>query len=137
MTYFKIGIYFVTINLNANEGIYNIKKNIIMGKYQIKRTSNGQFRWILKATNGEILITSESYVSKQGCLDGVASSKVCIADKNFDKKTSTAGQPYFNQVANNYQILGTSEMYSSIAARDNGIDSVKRNAPTATIEDLT
>ena len=137
MTYFKIGIYFVTINLNANEGIYNIKKNIIMGKYQIKRTSNGQFRWILKATNGEILITSESYVSKQGCLDGVASSKVCIADKNFDKKTSTAGQPYFNQVANNYQILGTSEMYSSIAARDNGIDSVKRNASTATIEDLT
>ncbi|MBX2926069.1 MAG: ABC transporter permease [Chitinophagaceae bacterium] len=59
------------------------------------------------------LLTSEAYVSKQGCLDGVASSKVCVADKNFDKKTSTSRQPYFNQVANNYQVLGTSEMYSS------------------------
>lgn len=108
-----------------------------MGKYQIRRTSNGQFRWTLKASNGENLLTSETYTSKQSCLDGVASSKVSIADKNFDKKTSISGQLYFNQVANNYQVLGTSEMYSSTAARDNGIDSVKRNAPTATIEDLT
>ena len=98
---------------------------------------NGQFRWMLKASNGESLLTREAYTTKQSCLDDVASSKVCVADKNFDKKTSTAGQPYFNQVANNYQVLGTSEMYSSIAARDNGIDSVKRNAPTAAIEDLT
>jgi uncharacterized protein YegP (UPF0339 family) len=112
-------------------------KIIKMGKYQIRRTSNGQFRWTLKASNGETLLTSESYVSKQGCLDGVASSKVCVADKNFDKKDSISGQPYFNQLANNYQVLGTSEMYSSTSARDNGIDSVKRNAPTATIEDLT
>lgn len=108
-----------------------------MGKYQVKKTSNGQFRWTLKATNGEPLITSETYVSKQGCLDGVASSKACVADKNFDKKDSVSGQPYFNQRANNYQVLGTSEMYSSTSGRDNGIDSVKRNAPTATIEDLT
>ena len=108
-----------------------------MGKYQIARTSNGQFRWTLKASNGEKLLTSEIYTSRQSCLDGVASSKVCIADKNFDKKISLAGQPYFNQVANNYQVLGTSEMYSSSAARDAGVDSVKRNAPTATIEDLT
>ncbi|WP_442795414.1 YegP family protein [Pelobium manganitolerans] len=108
-----------------------------MGKYQIRRTGNGQFRWTLKASNGETLLTSESYVSKQGCVDGIASSKVCVADKNFDKKTSISGQPYFNQLANNYQVLGTSEMYSSTSARDNGIDSVKRNAPTATIEDLT
>lgn len=112
-------------------------KNIIMGKYQIKRTSNGQLRWTLKATNGETLITSETYTTKQNCLNGIASSKVSISDKNFEIKISTAGQPNFNQVANNYQALGTSEMYSSIAARDNGIDSVKRNAPTATIEDLS
>jgi uncharacterized protein YegP (UPF0339 family) len=137
LTNLFFGINFVTLFLDANKCICNFKKIIKMGKYQIRRTSNGQFRWTLKASNGETLITSETYVSKQGCLDGVASSKVCVADKNFDKKTSTSGQPYFNQVANNYQVLGTSEMYSSTSARDNGIDSVKRNAPTATIEDLT
>lgn len=108
-----------------------------MGKYQIRRTSNGQFRWTLKASNGETLLTSETYTSKQSCLEGIASSKVCVADRNFEKKTSLSGQPYFNQVANNYQVLGTSEMYSSNFARDNAIESVKRNAPSATIEDLT
>lgn len=108
-----------------------------MGKYQIKKTINNQYRWVLKATNGETLITSETYTTKQNCLNGIASSKVSVSDKNFERKSSIAGQPYFNQVANNYQVLGTSEMYSSIAARDNGIESVKRNAPTATIEDLS
>lgn len=108
-----------------------------MSKYQIKRTSNGQFRWILKASNGETLITSETYTTKQSCLNGIISSKASVSDKNFERKISTAGQPYFNQIANNYQVLGTSEMYTSIAARDNGIDSVKRNAPIAIIEDLS
>lgn len=107
-----------------------------MSKYQIAKTSNGQFRWTLKASNGEKLLTSETYTTKQNCLAGVASSKLSIADKNFDKKTSTSGQPYFNQTANNYQVLGTSEMYSSTTSRDAGIESVKRNAPNATIEDL-
>ena len=108
-----------------------------MGKYQIKKTINNQYRWVLKATNGETLITSETYTTKQNCLNGIASSKVSVSDRNFERKTSTSGQPYFNQLANNYQVLGTSEMYSSTSARDNGIDSVKRNAPTAIIEDLT
>jgi|SRR5690554_158398 len=108
-----------------------------MSKYQIKKTINNQYRWVLKATNGETLITSETYTTKQNCLNGIASSKVSVSDKNFERKSSISGQPYFNQVANNYQVLGTSEMYSSIAARDNGIESVKRNAPTATIEDLS
>lgn len=108
-----------------------------MGKYQITRTSNGQFRWVLRASNGEKLLTSETYTTKQNCLNGVASSKVSVSDNNFSKLTSFSGQPYFNQIANNYQVLGTSEMYTTTTARDNGIDSVKRNAPTANIEDLT
>jgi len=108
-----------------------------MAKYQIKKTSNDQYRWVLKASNGETLLTSETYISKQGCNAGIESSRVCIADKNFDKKTSIRNEPYFTQVANNGQVLGTSEMYSSTSARDTGIDAVKRSAPIATVEDLT
>lgn len=107
-----------------------------MSKYVITKTSNGQFRWRLIATNGKTLITSETYTTKQNCLDGIASSKVHIEDRYFDRKTSISNEPYFNQIASNGQILGTSEMYSSITARDNGIESVKTNAPFATIEDL-
>lgn len=112
-------------------------KIIKMGKYQITRTSNSQFRWTLKASNGEKLMTSETYTTKQNCMDGIESSKVCVGNGNFSKRTSVAGNPYFNQIANNFQVLGTSEMYSSTAARDLGIESVKRNAPTAIIEDLS
>jgi uncharacterized protein YegP (UPF0339 family) len=108
-----------------------------MGKFVVTKTSNGQFRWALKAGNGETLITSESYVSKSGCLNGIASSRVSVNDSNFKKLNAKNDAPYFNQVANNHQVIGTSQMYSSAAARDNGIESVKKNAPEATIEDLT
>lgn len=108
-----------------------------MGKYQIKFTSNNQYRWTLKGNNHETLLISETYVSKQGCTAGIASSKAHLADHNFDKKTSVSGSPYFNQVANNGQVIGTSEMYSSINARDQGIRAVQLTAPTAIIEDHT
>jgi uncharacterized protein YegP (UPF0339 family) len=108
-----------------------------MGKFVVTKTSNGQFRWALKAGNGETLITSESYVSKAGCLNGIASSRVSVSDSNFKKLSAKNDDPYFNQVANNHQVIGTSQMYSSPAARDNGIESVKKNAPDASIEDLT
>ncbi len=43
----------------------------------------------------------------------------------------------FNLKAGNNQIIGTSESYESISARDNGIESVKKNAPDAKVVDLT
>jgi uncharacterized protein YegP (UPF0339 family) len=39
----------------------------------------------------------------------------------------------FNLKATNGQVIGTSELYESIAARENGIESVKKNAPDAEI----
>lgn len=108
-----------------------------MAKYQVTRTSNSQYRWVLKASNGETLLTSETYISKQSCFAGIASSKISISDSNFKKLNSVRVEPYFNQVANNNQVLGTSEMYSSSYSRDLAIGSVKKNSPIALVEDLT
>jgi len=108
-----------------------------MSKYIIRKTSNGQYWWVLKAPNGETLLTSETYTTKQNCQNGITSSKVSVAESNFRRLTSVRNEPYFTQNSNNYQVLGTSEMYSSTYGRDNGIESVKRYAPIATIEDLT
>ncbi|MBK7426510.1 MAG: YegP family protein [Saprospiraceae bacterium] len=108
-----------------------------MGKYVVRKSVNDQYWWVLKAGNGETLIKSETYTTKQNCLNGIASSKVNVSDQNFNKLTSARLEPYFTQKAGNNQILGTSEMYSSNSARDAGIESVKRNAPSADIEDLT
>lgn len=106
-------------------------------KYQIKRSNNYQYYWILLAINAEVLLTSETYITKDACKVGIASSKACVQDHNFSKNVASNGQPFFNQRANNYQVLGTSEMYNSVQARDNGIAAVKRDAPRSEIEDLT
>ena len=42
----------------------------------------------------------------------------------------------FNLKAGNGQVIGNSEMYESVASRDNGIASVMKNAPDATVEEV-
>ena len=105
-----------------------------MGKFVITKRKNGEFQFNLKATNGQVILTSEGYTTKAACLNGVESvKKNSQTEGRFDKLTAKNGKPYFNLKATNGQIIGTSEMYESEAARDNGIDSVRRNAPDANI----
>ncbi|MBK7909030.1 YegP family protein [Candidatus Pollutiaquabacter sp.] len=106
-------------------------------KYVLRQGSNNQFYWILTARNGEPILKSQMYGSKQGAAVGIQSSRNNVSDRNFDRKTATNGQYYFNQVATNGEVIGTSEMYVTIAAREVGIQSVKTNAPIAAFEDLT
>lgn len=109
-----------------------------MGKFIIKKRTNGEFQFNLKSTNGQVILTSEGYSTKPGCRNGIDSVKInSIDNSKYDKKTSTNGKYYFNLKATNGQIIGTSEMYESASSRDNGIESVKTNAPSAEIEDLT
>ena len=58
-------------------------------------------------------------------------------DVRYEKKTATNGQYYFNLKAGNGEVIGTSETYVTTQGRDNGIESVKKNAPDAEIDDLT
>jgi uncharacterized protein YegP (UPF0339 family) len=53
------------------------------------------------------------------------------------RKNSKKGEPYFVLKAANGKVIGTSEMYSSESAMNDGIKSVKKNAPDAKVEDLT
>ncbi len=107
-------------------------------KYQIKRSVNNQFYWVLFAVNGKIILTSsEQYVSKQGCNTSILSSKKNIAYANFKRGKTLGGQFYFLQIAGNYETLGKSEMYESFQSSEDGVESVKRNAPIAAVEDLT
>jgi len=58
-------------------------------------------------------------------------------DARYERKESTNGQPYFVLKAANGEPLGRSETYSSKSAMENGIESVKKNAPGAITEDLS
>lgn len=107
-------------------------------KYQLNKSKNEQYYWVLFAVNGEIILnSSETYTSKDAALNGIQSSKTNVGDTNFQRLTALNGQPYFNQIAANWKVIGKSEMYNSVQARDNGIAAVKRDAPGARIEDLT
>ncbi len=108
------------------------------GKFEITTRKNGEFQFNLKAGNGQVILTSEGYSAKASALNGVESvRKHGKDDANFERLTAKDGSPYFNLKAGNGQVIGHSEMYSSAAARDNGIESVKTNAPEATLVDLT
>lgn len=109
-----------------------------MGKYLVTKRVNGEFQFNLKAGNGQTILASEGYTTKAACENGIESvRKNAQDDARFERKESSNGKHYFNLKAGNNQIIGNSEMYESVAARENGIESVKKNAPDAVIEDQT
>ncbi len=113
-------------------------KQKIMGKFEIKTRKNGEFQFNLKATNGQVILTSEGYKTKASCLNGVESvKKNCQDEKRFEIKEASNGKPYFNLMATNGQIIGSSQMYANQVNMKNGIASVMKNAPEAPIIDLT
>jgi uncharacterized protein len=109
-----------------------------MGSFVISKRKNGEFQFVLKAGNGQVILASEGYTTKAACENGIESvKKNSQTDTRFERLEAKNGKPYFNLKATNGQIIGTSEMYESVAARENGIASVAKNAPDAdTKEDL-
>nr|WP_199156223.1 YegP family protein [Pedobacter sp. ASV2] len=107
-----------------------------MGKFVITKRKNGEFQFNLNAGNGQTILTSEGYAAKSSCENGIESvRKNSQDDSKFEKKSSTNGKFYFNLKATNGQVIGSSEMYESSSARDNGIASVQKNAPDASVDD--
>jgi uncharacterized protein len=103
--------------------------------FVLKRNDKGQFSFNLKAGNNEIILRSEQYQTEASARNGIASvQKNCGADANYEKKESADGQFFFNLKAANHEIIGSSELYKTAASRDGGIDAVKRNGATTTIE---
>lgn len=109
-----------------------------MGKFVISLRKNGEFQFNLKAGNGESILSSEGYVTKASCINGIESvQKNGTNEARFELLESKNGKFYFNLKAGNGQVIGTSEMYESEAGRKNGINSVMKNVVDAKIEDLT
>nr|WP_319251767.1 YegP family protein [uncultured Celeribacter sp.] len=108
------------------------------GKFELYTDKAGEFRFRLKAGNGEIILASEGYKQKASAENGIESvRKNAPLDERYERKDTVSGKPMFNLKASNGQVIGTSESYSSTSARDNGIESVKKNAPDASLDDQT
>jgi uncharacterized protein len=106
-----------------------------MGKFVISTRTNGDFQFNLKADNHQVILASQGYSSRSACDNGIESVRKNAADDaQFERNKSSNDKHYFNLKSTNGQIIGTSEMYESSSSMENGIASVMKNAPTATIE---
>lgn len=121
-----------------------------MSKFVV-RTVNTGVKFDLKASNGQVIATSEVYESMAACLNGVESVKKNAPIANLEDQTAagyeTATNPKFEVYedkggefrfrlkARNGQIIATSEGYTAKASCLNGVESVKKNAPEAEVEE--
>lgn len=106
------------------------------GKFEIKAGKTGKFRFNLKASNGQVILTSEAYDARAAAVRGIESvRKNSSNDKRFERKTAKDGSAYFVLKAANGEPIGKSEMYKSTASMENGIASVGKNAPDAPVVD--
>ncbi|MDX1941535.1 MAG: YegP family protein [Saprospiraceae bacterium] len=105
-------------------------------KIEIYQDKAGKFRFRLKSSNGQIILTSEAYESKAGCKNGAQSVITNAAnDDRYERKESSNGKFYFNLRAGNNQVIGTSTMFESEAGMEGGILIMKKLASYATIEE--
>lgn len=127
-----------------------MKGNEIMGKFVLKKTATG-FKFDLKATNGQVIATSEVYTTEAACKNGIESVKnncvggvedqtvenfEAVKHPKFEVYTDKAGEFRFRLKAKNGEVIAVSEGYKTKDSCLNGIDSVKKNAPEAeTVEE--
>ena len=108
------------------------------GRYEIRERMNGEFQFNLKAGNGQTILSSEGHATKDACRQAIATVRDASPQPDrYRRLTARDGSPYFTLVGDGGEVVGSSEMYSSIAAREKGIDSVQTNAPSAVIRDTT
>ena len=119
-----------------------------MSKFVIREGPSG-VKFDLKAANGQVIATSEVYATKAVCLKGVQSVRKNapiaktedqtqedfrrVTNPKFELYRDKAGAFRFRLKARNGEIIATSEAYSSRAACENGMESVRKNAPLAEI----
>jgi uncharacterized protein len=105
-------------------------------KFEIKAGRTGKFRFNLKASNGQVILTSEAYEKRAAAVRGIESvRKNSQNDSRFERKTAKDGSPYFVLKAANGEPIGKSEMYKSKSSMENGVASVAKNAPGAPVVD--
>lgn len=106
------------------------------GKFVVTKGKDEKYYFNLKAGNGEIILTSQGYKSKDDCLNCIESVKKNSANEDrFEVKKSHDEKDYFVLTATNGQTIGKSQMYKSHSGCMNGIKSVASSSADASIVD--
>jgi len=104
------------------------------GRFEIKVDRAGEYRFNLLASNGQVILSSEGYVRKESCINGIESVRRHSAEDRFFERTIAAnGKYHFNLKAANGEVIGTSQLYADTGGLENGIRSVRLHAPDAVV----
>ena len=122
-----------------------------MGKFVMKPTANGGFKFDLKAGNGEIIASSQIYKSEASCKAGIESvmnnALAAVEDQTvenfevlkhpkYEVYTDKAGEFRFRLKAKNGEIIATAEGNKAKSSAMNGIANIAKNAHDPKIEML-
>ncbi len=108
------------------------------GQFEFYKDKAGEFRFRLKAGNGDTILSSDGYKSKLGCTNGIESVRNNASNPdNFVKEPTKNGNHRFTLVSLNGRVIGTSRNYETASGYSNGIASVARAARGASINDQT
>ena len=119
------------------------------GKFEIKVSDKGTFRFSLKAGNGEVIAISQTYSTIAACKKGIESVRRNAVDAKLEDQTAdpvetvtnpkfevymdNAGEFRFRLKARNGENILSGEGYTAKAGCLKGIDSIRRNAPEADV----
>jgi len=117
--------YYVEIKLHK---VKNMKREPI---FEIARSSDKKYYWSLKASFGQVLLTSGIYTSKDKCIEGIVLSKASIKNSNFLPQQTTNGEYYIVQISTDCQFLSRSEFYSAKGSMEIGLVAIKKCIPIA------
>ena len=123
-----------------------------MGKFVVTQAKTG-IKFSLKASNGQVIASSQVYKSLKSCLAGIQSVIVnsavapiedqtvegFAAEKcpKFEVYTDKAGETRFRLKAKNGQIIATGEGYKTMKSCLNGIARIRKNAAESeVVQDL-
>jgi uncharacterized protein YegP (UPF0339 family) len=107
------------------------------GKFELYKDKAGEFRFRLKASNGENIGSSEGYTAKSGAKNGIESvKKNSVNDNHYEVFEGNNGKHYFRLKAGNGEVILASQGYSSVSGAKEGSQAVKRAAPDAETVEL-
>lgn len=108
------------------------------GYFDVSKSKADDFYFVLKSGNGEVVLTSEMYRSRDSANTGIASVQTNSADDfRYERATASDGKFRFNLRAANNQVIGSSQLYATMDSREVGISSVKENGRSTTVKDST
>lgn len=108
-----------------------------MATFYIERDSRYEYRYVLKDGNHEVILRdSEGHSTKSACQVSIAS---VMANAPYDNQYVRRDAPTFSfsLKADNGELIGVGETYVSSYNRERAIENVKRDAPGASVIDLS